>query len=435
MGARRVEIAGILSHVPRDVRQDAPTRSRSDGVRLPHRSSQETSSAGRMSPSCLTRSGPFIAACPMSRSGTWSPTWPSRSSAQPTRPTRSRKRSHEYFEAGVDRVWVVYPGQQEVYVYASPTADSGPPARPGARRRRPDPRFPSSSGRCSRTTPSDRVGVSVIDLRPSRARDHAHDDRDPAIRLESPDRPLEPRDACRGLFRPRACAGCTRPTPASTRSSRSAWSCPERSSDVAAIVKIAAEEHVPIVPRGAATSLSGQTVGPAIVIDFSKYLNRIGIVDRDRHDGPRRAGRGARPAQCALEAAGPDVRARRLDQRSGDDRRDDRQQLGRGSLAPLRQDGRPRAVGRGRPGRRHDGDARPGPDERARRDLRSVGYGRAGPSRGARHGGRASSRRSATGFRRSCAGSAATTSTSSCRACRCGPRAGTKSPGSSTWRS
>src|SRR6185312_9977351 len=28
--------------------------------------------------------------------------------------------------------------------------------------------------------------------------------------------------------------------------------------------------------------LSGQTVGPAIVIDFSKYLNRIGVVDRDR---------------------------------------------------------------------------------------------------------------------------------------------------------
>ena len=35
------------------------------------------------------------------------------------------------------------------------------------------------------------------------------------------------------------------------------------------------------MPRGAATSLSGQTVGPAIVIDFSKYLNRIGVVDRD----------------------------------------------------------------------------------------------------------------------------------------------------------
>jgi FAD/FMN-containing dehydrogenase/Fe-S oxidoreductase len=57
---------------------------------------------------------------------------------------------------------------------------------------------------------------------------------------------------------------------------------PRTAGDVAAVVTIAAEEHVPILPRGAATSLSGQTVGPAIVIDFSKYLNRIGIVDRDR---------------------------------------------------------------------------------------------------------------------------------------------------------
>jgi FAD/FMN-containing dehydrogenase/Fe-S oxidoreductase len=56
---------------------------------------------------------------------------------------------------------------------------------------------------------------------------------------------------------------------------------PRSADDVVATVKIAAEEHVPIVPRGAATSLSGQTVGAAIVIDFSKYLNRIGIVDRD----------------------------------------------------------------------------------------------------------------------------------------------------------
>ncbi len=56
---------------------------------------------------------------------------------------------------------------------------------------------------------------------------------------------------------------------------------PRSASDVVAAVSIAANEHVPILPRGAATSLSGQTVGPAIVIDFSKYLNRIGIVDRE----------------------------------------------------------------------------------------------------------------------------------------------------------
>jgi FAD/FMN-containing dehydrogenase/Fe-S oxidoreductase len=56
---------------------------------------------------------------------------------------------------------------------------------------------------------------------------------------------------------------------------------PRTSNDLISTVKIAADEHLPILPRGAATSLSGQTVGPAIVIDFSKYLNRIGIVDRD----------------------------------------------------------------------------------------------------------------------------------------------------------
>src|SRR5271165_3511457 len=56
---------------------------------------------------------------------------------------------------------------------------------------------------------------------------------------------------------------------------------PRTVNDVVATVRIAAQEKVAIVPRGAATSLSGQTIGAAIVIDFSKYLNRIGIVDRN----------------------------------------------------------------------------------------------------------------------------------------------------------
>ncbi len=56
---------------------------------------------------------------------------------------------------------------------------------------------------------------------------------------------------------------------------------PRTAEDVATAVRIAAEEHVPVVPRGAATSLSGQTIGPAVIVDFSKYLNRIGVVDRD----------------------------------------------------------------------------------------------------------------------------------------------------------
>ncbi|HWE39327.1 MAG TPA: FAD-linked oxidase C-terminal domain-containing protein [Isosphaeraceae bacterium] len=56
---------------------------------------------------------------------------------------------------------------------------------------------------------------------------------------------------------------------------------PRTVEDVAIAARIAAEERVAILPRGSATSLSGQTVGEAIVIDFSKYLNRIGLVDRD----------------------------------------------------------------------------------------------------------------------------------------------------------
>jgi FAD/FMN-containing dehydrogenase/Fe-S oxidoreductase len=55
---------------------------------------------------------------------------------------------------------------------------------------------------------------------------------------------------------------------------------PRTAADVRTAVRIAAEEGVPVLPRGAATSLSGQTVGPAVVLDFSKYLNRVGVVDR-----------------------------------------------------------------------------------------------------------------------------------------------------------
>ncbi|HVY04534.1 MAG TPA: FAD-linked oxidase C-terminal domain-containing protein [Burkholderiales bacterium] len=42
-------------------------------------------------------------------------------------------------------------------------------------------------------------------------------------------------------------------------------------------LQIAAEESVPILPRGAGTSQCGQTVGAALVIDCSKFLN--GVVD------------------------------------------------------------------------------------------------------------------------------------------------------------
>ena len=152
-------------------------------------------------------------------------------------------------------------------------------------------------------------------------------------------------------------AGSTPPTPACTRSSRWAWSCRGPPTTWSAAVRIAAEEGVPILPRGAATSLSGQTVGPAIVLDFSKYLNRIGVVDRDRMTVRVEPGVVLDRLNAHLKPLGPDVRARRLDQRPRHDRRDDRQQLGRGAVAAVRQDGRSRPRRRRRAGRRHARDA------------------------------------------------------------------------------
>ena len=55
-----------------------------------------------------------------------------------------------------------------------------------------------------------------------------------------------------------------------------------RSADAAiAAMQIAIEQGVPVLPRGAGTSQCGQTVGEALVIDDSKYLNRTLDVDKD----------------------------------------------------------------------------------------------------------------------------------------------------------
>lgn len=50
---------------------------------------------------------------------------------------------------------------------------------------------------------------------------------------------------------------------------------PKHLRDIHTVLAIAAEHRVPIVPRGGGTSLSGQSIGPGLVLDCSKYLNRI----------------------------------------------------------------------------------------------------------------------------------------------------------------
>src|SRR6185503_20578822 len=50
---------------------------------------------------------------------------------------------------------------------------------------------------------------------------------------------------------------------------------PKDEGDVRVCLSIAMKHHIPILARGGGTSLAGQTVAEAIVIDFSKYMNKI----------------------------------------------------------------------------------------------------------------------------------------------------------------
>lgn len=54
---------------------------------------------------------------------------------------------------------------------------------------------------------------------------------------------------------------------------------PKDADDVQATVEIAARHHVPVLPRGSGSSLAGQAIGAAIIIDFSKYMNNVVEVD------------------------------------------------------------------------------------------------------------------------------------------------------------
>src|SRR5262252_2762439 len=57
---------------------------------------------------------------------------------------------------------------------------------------------------------------------------------------------------------------------------------PRTDADAKVAMQIAADEGIPILPRGAGSSQCGQAVGAALVIDNSKYLNRVVSVDRER---------------------------------------------------------------------------------------------------------------------------------------------------------
>ena len=54
---------------------------------------------------------------------------------------------------------------------------------------------------------------------------------------------------------------------------------PRNEQDIVRTIQIAANEDIPVLPRGGGTSQIGQTVGAALVIDTSKYLNQVKTFD------------------------------------------------------------------------------------------------------------------------------------------------------------
>src|SRR5207302_8569478 len=57
---------------------------------------------------------------------------------------------------------------------------------------------------------------------------------------------------------------------------------PRTVEDVVAAVEVCRAHDVPVLSRGGGTSLAGQASNVAVVIDFSKYLNRVLEIDHER---------------------------------------------------------------------------------------------------------------------------------------------------------
>ena len=56
---------------------------------------------------------------------------------------------------------------------------------------------------------------------------------------------------------------------------------PRDTSDVTTAMEICSSHALPVLPRGAGTSLGGQTVNAAVVMDFSPFMNRVVSIDAD----------------------------------------------------------------------------------------------------------------------------------------------------------
>ncbi len=58
---------------------------------------------------------------------------------------------------------------------------------------------------------------------------------------------------------------------------------PKTQDDLQAAVELAAKYEIPILPRGAGSSLAGQAIGEALILDCSRYLDSILEIDSETH--------------------------------------------------------------------------------------------------------------------------------------------------------
>ncbi|AFZ72392.1 FAD-binding and (Fe-S)-binding domain-containing protein [Natronobacterium gregoryi] len=65
---------------------------------------------------------------------------------------------------------------------------------------------------------------------------------------------------------------------------------PESTDDVAAVLEYCSERRIPVLPRGGGTSLAGQAVNRAVVLDFIRQMNEILAIDPDEGAATVQAG-------------------------------------------------------------------------------------------------------------------------------------------------
>ncbi|XVU20898.1 FAD-binding and (Fe-S)-binding domain-containing protein [Actinoplanes sp. CA-054009] len=74
---------------------------------------------------------------------------------------------------------------------------------------------------------------------------------------------------------------------------------PRHDDDVAATLRVCRELGVPITARGAGTSVAGNAIGPGVVLDFSRHMNKVLEVDPETRTARVQAG----TIQATLQAA------------------------------------------------------------------------------------------------------------------------------------